>query len=101
MSNRFKNDREKRNDEFTRIVEDIAQGSWMEFARNNGERAKFKLTWISPRRNHFIFTNRVGEAPFSFTADELAQILRDRSASMVTTESIVDRALATALDEAE
>lgn len=101
MTNRFKQVREKRNDEFTRTVEEIQQGTWVEFARNNGEMAKFRLTWISPRRNHFIFTNRVGEAPFSFTADELAQTLRDRSASMVPTESIVDRALATALEEAE
>ena len=101
MSKRFKQEREKRHDEFTSMVDEIEQGRWVEFIRNNGEMAKFKLTWISPRRNHFIFTNRVGEAPFSFTADEFARILRDRKASLVPIDSIVERALATALDDAE
>jgi hypothetical protein len=99
MNKRFKHEHEKRYDEFTRMVEDIAQGCWIEFARNNGKVAKFKLTWISPRRSRFIFTNRVGQDPFAFTADELAQTLRDRSANIVSTDSIVERALATALDE--
>lgn len=99
MNKHTKQEREKRYDEFTRMVEDLEQGCWMEFSRHNGKIVKFKLTWISPHRNHFIFTNRLGQDPFSFTAEELAQTLRIRSASIVPTESIVDRALATALDE--
>lgn len=101
MTKRFKQEREKRYDEFTRMVEEIQQGCWVEFARNNGQLSKFRLSWISPYRNHFIFTNRVGHEPFSFTAEELAQTLRDRTASIVPTDSVVDRALASALDEAD
>lgn len=101
MNKRLKQEFEKRNDEFTRMVDDIAEGCWVEFARNNGKVAKFKLTWISPRRSRFIFTNRVGQDPFAFTAEELAQTLRDRTASIVSTDSIVERALATALNEDE
>jgi hypothetical protein len=99
LSKRLKQEQEKRYDEFTRMVEDLEQGCWFEFERNNGEAAKFRLTWISPRRSRFIFTNRMGQDPFSFTAEELAQILRDRKAVLVPDDSIVDRALAVALEE--
>lgn len=99
MSKRLKDEHGKRIDSFTTMVEDIEQGCWFEFERNNGQMATFKLTWISPHRSRFIFTNRVGQDPIAFSAEELAQILRDRKANIVSNESVVERALATALDE--
>jgi hypothetical protein len=101
ISKRFKEEQEKRVDEFTRMVEDIEQGCWVDFARKNGKTATFKLIWISPERSRFIFTNRTGQNPFSFTAEELAETLRVRKASIVPTDSIVDRALANVLDGKE
>jgi hypothetical protein len=101
LSKRMKQEQVQCYDEFTRMVEDIEQGCWMDFLRNNGQTAKFRLTWISPGRSRFIFTNRMGQDPFTFTAEELAQALRERKANLVPIESIVDRALATALEEAE
>ncbi len=101
MSKRLKQDSEKPRDQFARMVEDIAQGNWVDFVRSNGTTAKFRLTWISPQRSRFIFTNRQGHDPFAFTADELAQSLRDRKASIISMESVIDRALSAALEDAE
>lgn len=101
MSKRFSSPREKQRDQFTQMVDAIAQGDWMNFVRNNGTMAKFRLTWISPQRSRFIFTNRQGHDPFAFTAEELAQTLRDQKANIVPNESIVDRALWAALDDTE
>lgn len=101
MTKRSREERQKKRDQFTQMVDNIHQGVWVEFARNNGTAATFKLTWISPQRTRFIFTNRQGQNPFSFTADELAQTLRDRKASMVPMESVIDRALSAALDDNE
>lgn len=101
LSRRFKQEQENRFDEFTQLVEDIQPGCWMDFMRSNGKMAKFKLTWISPHRGRFIFTNRMGQDPFSYSAEELVQAMRERKANLVPEESIVDRALATALEDAE
>jgi hypothetical protein len=100
MLKQSRTDREKVRDQFVQLTEEIEPGDWVNFVRNNGAEAKFKLTWISPRRSRFIFTNRQGQDPFSFTAEELAQTLRDHKASIMVTESVVDRALAVAFEEA-
>ena len=84
-----------------KIVDGLNQGDWLNFARSSGVMARFKLVWISPKRTRFIFTNRQGENPFSFTAEELAQTLRDRRGSMVSVDSVVGRALNAALDDGE
>jgi hypothetical protein len=74
-------------------------GQWLEFARPNGVQSRFKLAWISPRRGQFVLTTRPGHESCSYTADELAQSLRGHSAEIVPAVSVIDRALAAALDE--
>lgn len=101
MSKRFGPERDKRRDQFAQMVDTIEQGDWANFVRNNGTTAKFRLTWISPQRSRFIFTNRQGHDPFAFSAEELAQTLRDQKASLIPTDSVVDRALSAALDDIE
>jgi hypothetical protein len=90
--------RGKIQDEFRQMVNGLDAGNWLEFSRNNGGMARLKLAWISPQRTRFIFTNRQGEEPSLFTAEELAKALRDRSASLVQVDSIVERALNVVLD---
>ncbi|MDQ9170779.1 DUF1631 family protein [Oxalobacteraceae bacterium R-40] len=90
--------RGKIQDEFLQMVNGLDEGSWLEFSRNNGGVARLKLAWISPQRTRFIFTNRQGEEPSLFTVEELAKSLRDRSASLVQVDSIVERALNVVLD---
>jgi hypothetical protein len=100
MAKDARKEEEKERDEFVKIVEELDTGTWVNFARNNGDQVRFKLTWISPRRTRFIFTNRQGRDPFSFTAEELAQTLRGGSASVVPLQSVIDRALNAAFEEA-
>jgi hypothetical protein len=88
-------------DQFTGIVESLEQGQWIEFSRANGAAARFRLTWVSPQRSRFIFTDRLGRDPFTFTAEELAQTLRDKKAAIVPQDSVVDRALSAALEQTE
>lgn len=99
MSKRFKHDHEKSRDQFTQMVDGIAQGNWVDFVRSNGTSAKFRLTWISPQRSRFIFTNRQGHDPFAFTDEELAQSLRDQKAHIIPVDSVIDRALSAALED--
>jgi len=99
MSMRVQQTEQQPQDEFARQVNDLVCGQWIAFSRANGERTKFKLAWISPQRGQFILTTRQGHESFSFGAGELAQTLRDHSAEIVSTVSVIDRALAAALDE--
>ncbi len=99
MSMRVQQTEQQPQDEFARQVNGLVCGQWIEFSRANGERTKFKLAWISPQRGQFILTTRQGHESFSFGAGELAQTLRDHSAEIVSTVSVIDRALAAALDE--
>jgi hypothetical protein len=86
-------------DHFGHMVNGIERGEWVEFVRADGTKVKFKLAWVSPRRTQFIFTNRQGQGSFSFTEEELANTFRDQKATIVPRASMVDRALAAALDE--
>ena len=99
MSVRVKQTEQQPKDEFVRQVDGLTCGQWLEFMRANGIRSRFKLAWISPRRGQFVLTTRQGHESCSFTAEELAQSLRDHSAHIVPAVSVIDLALAAALDE--
>ena len=99
FSAREKELQEKPPDQFTNMLDAMECGDWLEFVRANGAGAKFKLAWISPQRSRFIFTGRHGQESFSLSSGELAQALRNRKAVGVATASLVDRALASALDD--
>jgi hypothetical protein len=86
-------------DEFVHRVDGLEPGAWIEFMRSHGAREKSRLAWISPRRSRFVFANRQGLEPFALTFDELAQAFRQGRACMIAADSVVDRALAAALDE--
>ena len=101
LNTRMKQEQEKVSDQFVKIVDALTEGEWMTFVRSNGTAAKFKLAWISPKRTRFIFTNHRGKSHFAFTADELAQSLRDRKASLMSVDSVIGRALSAVLEDAE
>jgi hypothetical protein len=86
-------------DEYMHLVDGLETDIWIEFLRNSGGREKFRLSWVSPRRTRYVFANRQGQDPFIMTFDELAQSFRNRRAAIVAADSVVDRALAAALEE--
>jgi hypothetical protein len=88
-------------DKFVSLVDSLECGQWLEFLQGDQVRAKYRLTWISPQRSRYIFTSRVGQGSFSFNADELAQSLRERQATIVPATSVINRALAVVLEEVE
>ena len=83
--------------QFADLVDSVKAGAWIEFTRHYGSSAIFRLVWVSPLRSRFIFCSRQNDAPFLWTADELATALRDQSASLLSQESLTTRALSAAL----
>jgi hypothetical protein len=89
----------KPDDQFVHLVKGMQLNDWIEFTRTNKEKVKYQLAWISPMRSRFVFSNRQGDTPLSFAADELTQSLRGGHANIMPLEPIIGRALHVALDE--
>jgi hypothetical protein len=81
---------------FTRtgIWTNVQRFSWVEFAR--GERSRpmrARLTWISPARGVYLFTNPHGDAAVSITPEALAEQMRRGEARLIDDAPLVDRAV--------
>jgi hypothetical protein len=86
-------------DEWMHLVESLERGIWVDFAKPDGNPARFKLAWVSPKRTRYIFTNRQGHDAFSISGEELVAKFREGVASKVAVDAVVDRALAAALQD--
>lgn len=87
-------------DEWTRQVELLERGVWLEFMQENATATRFKLAWVSPKRTRYIFTNRLGRDAFSISGEDLISKFREGLATQIVADSIVDRALIEALRDA-
>jgi hypothetical protein len=86
---------------FTRtgIWTHLQRGTWVEFAAE-GTRTRARLTWISPNKGVYLFTNPMAEsAALSVSPEALAEQMRRGEARVIDdaplTERAVDSMLAT------
>jgi Protein of unknown function (DUF1631) len=85
---------------FTRtgIWSNLQRGTWVEFARESGGGARARLTWISPNKGVYLFTNPLSpNAAVSISPEALAQQMRLGEAKIIDDASLVDRAVDTML----
>jgi hypothetical protein len=85
---------------FTRtgIWSNLQRGTWVEFAREGGGGARSRLTWISPNKGVYLFTNPLSpNAAVSISPEALAQQMRLGEAKIIDDASLVDRAVDTML----
>jgi Protein of unknown function (DUF1631) len=85
---------------FTRtgIWSNLQRGTWVEFAREGGGGARARLTWISPNKGVYLFTNPLSpNAAVSISPEALAQQMRLGEAKIIDDASLVDRAVDTML----
>ncbi|HET7729714.1 MAG TPA: DUF1631 domain-containing protein [Usitatibacter sp.] len=81
---------------FTRtgIWTNLQRGTWVEFRREAGEAMRARLTWISPNKGVYLFTNPVSAAvALSISPEALAEQLRRGEARMLDDAPLVDRAV--------
>ncbi|RJG06940.1 DUF1631 family protein [Noviherbaspirillum cavernae] len=81
------------------LVDGLEPDAWVEFVRNSGAKARYRLAWISPRRTRFIFAGRRGQEPFTLTFEELAQSFREDGATAISIDAALDRAMNAVLEE--
>lgn len=80
------------------MVQKLERGAWMEFDMTDGAKARVKLAWISPMRTLYIFSTIDRKESFSMSAENLAKTFREKRVRLVSTDQLVGRALAEALE---
>ncbi len=81
---------------FTRtgVLTNLQRGSWVEFVREAMAPIRARLTWISPRKGIYLFTNANGGATaISVAPEALAEQMRLGEARLIDSGPLVDRAV--------
>ncbi len=81
---------------FTRtgIWTNLQRGTWVEFVRAEGPDLRARLTWISPNKGVYLFTNPLSpNAAVSISPEALAEQMRLGEAKIIDDASLVDRAV--------
>ena len=81
---------------FTRtgIWTHLQRGTWVEFAADGGTRARARLTWISPNKGVYLFTNPFSPAPaVSVSPEALAEQMRRGEARVIDDAPLTERAV--------
>jgi hypothetical protein len=80
---------------FTRtgIWTHVQRYTWVEFRREGEAPMRARLTWISPGKGVYLFTNSTASAAISVSPEALAEQMRRGEARIVDDAPLVDRAV--------
>lgn len=80
---------------FTRtgIWTNVKRHTWVEFRRDGAPMLRARLTWISPAKGVYLFTNSTASAAISVSPEALAEQMRRGEARIVDDAPLVDRAV--------
>lgn len=82
-----------RGDIFLDKVSTLKRGDWIEFRKEDEPPARARLSWISPQRGIYLFTNPRSPRATSISPEALAYQFRVGLADIITDEPIFDRAV--------
>jgi hypothetical protein len=71
----------------------LKRGTWVEFVRAGGVRIRAKLSWISPLKGVYLFTNPGATEALSIAPDALHRELEKGRARVIEESSLMDRAV--------
>jgi hypothetical protein len=80
-------------DEFDAQAQAMKRGIWFEVTLDQSTKTRSRLSWISPMRTRFLFTNRDGFDAFVRAEREVAAMLRLGTLRLLDAQPIVGRAL--------
>lgn len=77
-----------------RRVKHLVRGDWVEFLNDHDEVRRERLTWISPGRTLYLFSNHANQCAISITPEALAHRLKSDTARLVERDApMFERAL--------
>ena len=74
-------------------VPELERGTWVEFLNESGRKIRAKLTWISPLKGVYLFTNPGARAALSVAPDALQNQFQRGEARLIEASSLIDRAV--------
>ncbi len=80
-------------DIYLQQVESLRRGDWVEFRQREEQPARARLSWISPKRGLFLFTNPRSPRATSISQEALAYQLRAGMAQVVIETPMFERAV--------
>jgi hypothetical protein len=80
-------------DGYDDAAHNLVRGTWFEFAETGSPQYRCKLSWVSPMRTRFLFTNRDGFEAFVRSEREVANMLRLGTLRGLDQAPIVSRAI--------
>jgi hypothetical protein len=80
-------------DVYLERVSALKRGDWVEFRQPEGQTTRARLSWISPQRGIYLFTNPRSPRATSVSPDALAYQLKSGLADIVADEPIFERAV--------
>ena len=88
-------------DDFDTMAQSFTRGVWFDFLGPSDTKQRCRLSWVSPMRTRFLFTNRDGFDAFVRSEREVAALLRQGALQVIDQEPIVSRALDRLLSQAD
>ncbi len=80
-------------DEFALKAHAMERGLWFDYLNDQSQLHRCRLSWISPKRTRWLFTNREGFDAFVRSEREVAELLREGRLTEIDQAPIVGRAL--------
>jgi hypothetical protein len=71
----------------------LKRGSWIEYVQEDGSNVRAKLSWVSPLKGIYLFTNRLGQRAISISAEGLLTKLNNGEARVLNDIPLMDRAV--------
>jgi Protein of unknown function (DUF1631) len=93
-----------RSDNFDEMVANMKRGAWVEFKTEDGGSNRARLTWVSPLKGIYLFTNHQGfsggggHKPISISPQALSAQLRNGEAEVIPDDAMVDSAMSNIID---
>jgi hypothetical protein len=75
------------------LVASLVRGMWVQFLQKNGATIRAKLTWISPLKGIYLFSNPNGARALAFEPKALAEAFRRGRAEVISDSPLVESAM--------
>jgi len=77
----------------------LKRGSWIAYRQDDGAEVRAKLSWISPLKGIYLFTNRQGQRAMSINADGLAARMRSGEVRILDAAPLMERAVDSLMEQ--
>jgi hypothetical protein len=79
-------------DEWTELVQQFKEGDWVELHEDGGPAVQARLSYVSPYRGTYVFTNRKGQKIGEFSMFDITSALRSGRMTVMVNVPLFDRA---------